>query len=78
MDERIIRFLETVESMRSAQKNYFANIAKAKKSKMPADFAAASNSLKSSKALEIEVDRMLENFLSTPLTKVSKPNDINH
>jgi hypothetical protein len=59
MDERTIRFLETVESMRNAQKDYFEKIAKAKKTKHPGDFAASSNALKESKALEIEVDRIL-------------------
>jgi len=78
MDERTTRFIETVQSMRNSQKTYFSNIAKVKKSKMPADFAAASNALKSSKALEVEVDRILENFLPNPLTKVSKTNDTNH
>lgn len=78
MDEKIIRFIETVVSMRTAQIDYFTKIGKAKKSRLPGDFAAAANALKQSKALEIEVDRKAYIFLSNPLTKVSETNDANH
>jgi hypothetical protein len=53
------QFVNNVEQMRVAQKNYFARIATAKKSKLPADFAAASNALNISKHLESKVDAQL-------------------
>lgn len=53
------QFAAQVERMRLAQVNYFQQIAKAKKTKLPGDFAAAANTLKISKSLEIEVDNSL-------------------
>lgn len=50
-------FAYQVEQMRQAQKQYFEQIAKAKKTKHPADFAAAGATLKTSKQLEEIVDR---------------------
>lgn len=50
------QFSFQVEQMRQAQILYFQQIAKAKKSKLPADFAAAANTLKISKQLEKVVD----------------------
>ena len=52
-------FAFQVEQMRMAQVNYFQQIAKAKKTKLPGDFAAAANTLKLSKSLEIVVDDSL-------------------
>ncbi len=63
MDEPTLRFICLVRDMRTAQKQYFINIARAKKSKLPGDYAAAATSLKSSKALEIEVDRVADTLL---------------
>lgn len=78
MDERTTRFIQNVASMRTAQRDYFQLIAKAKKTRLPADFAAANNKLKQSKALEIEVDRLVPIFLANPLTNVSNTDDANH
>lgn len=63
MDEKLIRFIETVVSMRTAQIDYFTKIAKAKKTRLPGDFAAATNALKHSKTLEIEVDRIAPSLI---------------
>lgn len=63
MNEPTLRFICLVRDMRSAQKEYFTNIARAKKSKLPGDYAAAANALKKSKAYEIEVDRVGDTLL---------------
>lgn len=60
-------FIIQVEQMRRAQKLFFANIALAKESKLPADFAAAANALKLSKQLEAEVDKAIAHNLQ-PVT----------
>ena len=64
MDEKIIRFLETVVDMRRAQRDYFTASGKARKTKAPGDWAAATNALKKSKALEIEVDRVVPSLIA--------------
>ena len=53
------QFCFQVEQMRIAQTQYFQQIAKAKKSKVPVDFAEAANTLKRSKALEQVVDESI-------------------
>lgn len=50
------QFAFQVEQMRTAQVLYFQQIAKAKKTKLPGDFAAANATLKISKQLEGQVD----------------------
>lgn len=60
VNEQQLRFLELVQSMRTAQKEYFILIAKAKKTRAGADFAQAANKLKQSKALEADVDVKLQ------------------
>jgi hypothetical protein len=52
-------FITDVEQMRVAQRHYFKQIALAKKTRIPADFAAAATALKVSKALEAKVDAAL-------------------
>lgn len=67
----LTQFISDVEQMRVAQRHYFAAIAKAKKSKVPEDFAAAANALKISKNLEAKVDGTLPgalNQIKTPVT----------
>jgi len=53
------QFVGKVAMMRTAQALYFQQIAKAKKTKLPGDFATAANALKTSKQLEIEVDHAI-------------------
>jgi hypothetical protein len=57
------QFIQTVANMREAQRNYFTVIAKAKKTKLPGDFAIAQNALKASKQLEATVDEALPELL---------------
>jgi hypothetical protein len=52
------------EQMRNAQKLYFQQISKAKKSKLPDDFAAASNILRISKQLEQSFDDTVQEVLN--------------
>jgi len=54
-----------VEQMRHAQKSYFTAIAKAKKTKLPEDFATANIILKNSKEQELIVDNTIKMFLMT-------------
>jgi hypothetical protein len=51
------------EQMRAAQKLYFDLIARAKKSKLPADFAAAATALKVSKQVEQAFDETIREIL---------------
>ncbi len=53
-----------VEQMRNAQKLYFREISKAKKSRSPEDFAKAKEVLKISKQLEISVDDTISEIMS--------------
>jgi hypothetical protein len=46
--------------MREAQKKYFALIARAKKTKAAADYAAAAIALKESKNIELIIDLFIE------------------
>jgi len=66
-------FAFQVEQMRMAQVRYFQQIGKARKTKLPGDFAAAANTLKISKQLEIVVDDSIaeirKEIESVPLTK---------
>lgn len=48
-----------IKAMRLAQKQYFALAARARKTKLPADWAASANALKESKRLEELVDAAL-------------------
>jgi hypothetical protein len=48
-----------VENMRNAQKLYFEQIGKAKKTHLPEDYALAKKTLNISKLLEISVDDTL-------------------
>lgn len=52
-----------VESMRNSQKLYFQLISKAKKTKLPEDFAAAKRVLEISKLQEISVDDTISDIL---------------
>lgn len=52
-------FKQQVAAMRQAQQQYFALAAKARKTKQPADWAAAANQLKVSKQLEEQVDKTI-------------------
>lgn len=49
-----------VRDMRTGQKQYFTIIGKARKSKLPADFAEAAAVLTRSKQLEKDVDEAVE------------------
>jgi len=60
-------FITNVAQMREAQRNYFTAIAKAKKTKLPADFAIAQNALKASKQLEAAVDAAMPEATSFQL-----------
>ncbi len=51
---------ELAEQMRNSQKLYFELIAKAKKSKLPADFAAANIALRVSKDIEQSFDQTIQ------------------
>lgn len=53
-----------VRAMRNHQVNYFELIGKAKKSKLPADFAAANAELRASKKLEALVDGLVRGILA--------------
>lgn len=62
MEHNIIHFIDTVRTMRNAQKQYFINAATARKTKAPADWAASANALKHSKELEHQVDAMVDHL----------------
>lgn len=53
-------FLQQVAYMRAAQATYFEKSAKARKTKLPADWAAASAALKLAKEYETSVDHQLK------------------
>jgi hypothetical protein len=61
------QFVAQVHKMRLAQTRYFELIGRAKKSKLPADFATANGVLKISRQLEQQVDQAIE-LLSKQLT----------
>ena len=52
-------FIGDVAAMRELQKSYFALSARARKTKLPGDFASAAVALKQAKALEAKVDAEL-------------------
>ncbi|HEY3406450.1 MAG TPA: hypothetical protein VGK59_23845 [Ohtaekwangia sp.] len=58
-------FAFKVSEMRKAQQDYFEKIAKAKKTRLPADFAISTNALKRSKEIEKEVDAMVTTILGS-------------
>ena len=62
-DYSAINVAVQVELMRNAQKLYFQLIAKAKKTKLPEDFAAAKKVLDISKLQEISVDDTVSDIL---------------
>ena len=53
-----------VEKMRKAQKSYFDQIATAKRTKIPEDFALANKTLKESKVLEEAVDTAVQDVIN--------------
>lgn len=63
--QTIYTLANQVRTMRNAQKLYFQSIAHAKKTKLPADFATATNALKRSKELEEQVDNSLLELTNT-------------
>ena len=62
-DYSAINVAVQVELMRNSQKLYFQLIAKAKKTKLPEDFAAAKKVLDISKLQEISVDDTVSDIL---------------
>lgn len=55
-------FVQLVQDMREAQKNYFRAAAKARKSRKPEDFADSKEYLSQSKELEAKVDLMIHDI----------------
>jgi hypothetical protein len=61
-ENNLINLAVQVQAMRIAQKKYFELIGTAKRTKTPADFAAAATVLKQSKQQEKIVDDIVQEF----------------